>query len=121
VFNQVVEKGELTGMATDQLSRVFVALGDPVRRDILARLAKGEQTVNALAAPFPMSLQAVSKHLKVLQSAGLISQTRDAQRRPCRLEPAALKETSDWIQKYRKAAEEQFERLDEVLEELKGE
>src|SRR5919204_3578602 len=102
----------------DELSATFQALADPTRRAILARLAQGEATVLELAEPFRLSLPAVSKHLKVLQKAGLISQGRRAQWRPCRLEPARLKEVSDWLERYRATWEERFGRLDEYLREL---
>lgn len=102
----------------DDLSVTFAALADPTRRAILARLAQGEATVNELAAPFNLSLPGVSKHLKVLQHAGLISQGRRAQWRPCRLEPAPLKDAADWIQTYRHIWEERFDRLDEYLRDL---
>jgi DNA-binding transcriptional ArsR family regulator len=102
----------------DELSLTFAALADPTRRAILARLAQGEATVNELAAPFNLSLPGVSKHLKVLQHAGLISQGRRAQWRPCRLEPARLKDVADWIQTYRHIWEERFDRLDEYLRDL---
>jgi len=102
----------------DELSVTFAALADPTRRAILARLAQGEATVNELAAPFNLSLPGVSKHLKVLQHAGLISQGRRAQWRPCRLEPARLKDAADWIQTYRHIWEERFDRLDEYLRDL---
>src|SRR5215813_1925882 len=102
----------------DDLSVTFAALADPTRRAILARLAQGEATVNELAAPFNLSLPGVSKHLKVLQHAGLISQGRRAQWRPCRLEPERLKDVSDWIERYRATWEERFGRLDEYLREL---
>jgi DNA-binding transcriptional ArsR family regulator len=102
----------------DELSATFAALADPTRRAILARLAQGEATVNELAAPFNLSLPGVSKHLKVLQHAGLISQGRRAQWRPCRLEPAPLREAADWIATYRHIWEERFDRLDEYLREL---
>ncbi|MBV9896298.1 MAG: helix-turn-helix transcriptional regulator [Chloroflexi bacterium] len=102
----------------DELSLTFAALADPTRRAILARLAQGEATVNELAAPFNLSLPGVSKHLKVLQHAGLISQGRRAQWRPCRLEPARLKEAADWIDTYRDIWEQRFDRLDEYLHEL---
>jgi DNA-binding transcriptional ArsR family regulator len=108
-------------MATDHLSVTFTALADPTRRAILARLAKGEATVNELAEPFKLSLPAVSKHLKVLQKAGLVTQSRIAQWRPCRLEAAPLKEADDWIERYRAFWEEQFDRLDEYLRELQHE
>src|SRR5438067_4712225 len=102
----------------DELSTTFQALADPTRRAILARLADREATVNELAEPFELSLPAVSKHLKVLQKAGLVSQGRRAQWRPCRLEPAPLKEAVDWIERYREMWEERFGRLDEYLREL---
>jgi DNA-binding transcriptional ArsR family regulator len=102
----------------DELSVTFAALADPTRRAILARLAQGEATVNELAAPFQLSLPGVSKHLKVLQHAGLISQGRRAQWRPCRIEPARLKEAADWIDNYRHIWEERFERLDSYLRDL---
>src|SRR3954447_14589561 len=106
-------------MTDDQLSDTFAALADPTRRAILARLAAGEAAVTELAEPFDMSLPAVSKHLKVLERAGLIARSRDAQWRPCHLEPAPLKEVADWIEHYRKFWEESFDRLDEYLRELK--
>src|SRR6266567_6498146 len=106
-------------MATDdELSLTFAALADPTRRAILARLAQGEATVNELAAPFNLSLPGVSKHLKVLQHAGLITQGRRAQWRPCRLEPTRLKEVADWVEAYRQIWEQSFGRLDEYLREL---
>src|SRR5690349_6186248 len=108
-------------MATDELSLTLTALADPTRRAILTRLAQGEATVGELAAPFNLSLPAISKHLKVLQRAGLISQGRKAQWRPCRLEPARLKEVSDWVERYRVIWEERVGRLDEYLRELEAE
>ena len=105
-------------MIPDRLSSTFAALADPTRRAILARLASGEKSVNDLAEPFEMSLPAVSKHLKVLESAGLISRGRDAQWRPCRLEAAPLKDISNWVERYRKFWEESFDRLDAYLREL---
>jgi DNA-binding transcriptional ArsR family regulator len=102
----------------DRLSKVFAALADPTRRAILARLAEGEATVNELAAPFSISLQAVSKHLKVLEAAGLITRGRDAQWRPCRLEPAPLREVQVWTEQYRRHWEERFDHLDSYLREL---
>jgi DNA-binding transcriptional ArsR family regulator len=105
----------------DDLSLTFAALADPTRRAILARLAHGEATVLELAEPFRLSLPAVSKHLKVLQKAGLISQGRRAQWRPCRLEPARLKDVSEWVERYREIWEERFGRLDEYLRELQSE
>jgi DNA-binding transcriptional ArsR family regulator len=103
----------------DQLSAVFAALADPTRRAILARLADGDATVNELAAPFPMSLQAVSKHLKVLERAGLITRGRDAQWRPCRLEPGPLREIAAWAEQYRRFWDERYARLEDYLRELK--
>src|SRR6201997_3147614 len=106
--------------AEDQLSMVFAALADPTRRAILARLADGEATVTELAAPFDMSQPAISKHLKVLERAGLISRGRQAQRRPRTLEPRPLAEATDWIERYRKVWEANFKRLDTVLQDLKA-
>jgi DNA-binding transcriptional ArsR family regulator len=102
----------------DPLTTTFAALADPTRRAILARLARGEATVTELAAPFDLSLPAISKHLKVLQRAGLIEQGRQAQWRPCRLTPEPLRDVADWIGQYRRHWEESFERLDEYLREL---
>jgi DNA-binding transcriptional ArsR family regulator len=103
----------------DHLSLTFAALADPTRRAILARLAEGEATVTELAAPFDhLSLPAVSKHLRVLQRAGLIEQGRQAQWRPCRLRPEPLRDVADWIEHYRRHWEESFDRLDEYLREL---
>jgi DNA-binding transcriptional ArsR family regulator len=99
----------------DRLSETFSALADPTRRAILARLASGEATVTELAEPFEMSLPAVSKHLKVLQRAGLIARTREAQWRPCRLQPEPLKDIADWVEHYRRFWEESLDRLDEYL------
>ncbi len=103
-------------MASDQLSLTLNALADPTRRQILARLGEGEATVNQLAAPFSLKLPTVSKHLKVLQRAGLVSQTKRAQWRPCRLEVAPLAEVSEWIEGYRDRWEERHDRLDELLQ-----
>jgi DNA-binding transcriptional ArsR family regulator len=103
---------------TDILSTIFAALADPTRRAILARLAQGQATVTELAAPFDLSLPAVSKHLKVLQRARLIEQGRQAQWRPCRLSPAPLRDVADWIGQYRRHWEESFERLGAYLREL---
>jgi len=99
----------------DQLTSTFAALADPTRRAILARLAEGEATVNALAEPFPISVQAVSKHLKVLERAGLITRGRTAQLRPSRLEGAPLKEAADWLERYRVFWQAGFDRLEERL------
>ena len=101
-----------------ELDATFHALADPTRRAILARLASGEATVNELAEPFKISLPAISKHLKVLERAGLITRTRDAQFRPCRLETDPLKEAYDWIERYREHWEERFDRLGEYLREI---
>jgi DNA-binding transcriptional ArsR family regulator len=106
-------------MPADELSEVFAALADPTRRAILARLAEGEATVNELAAPFPMSLQAVSKHLKVLERAGLIVRGRDAQWRPCRLAPEPLRDIAEWTEQYRRFWDERYEHLDGYLRDLK--
>jgi DNA-binding transcriptional ArsR family regulator len=105
-------------MATDTLSITFAALADPTRRAILARLARGAATVKDLAAPFAMSGPAVSKHLRVLERAGLIARGREAQWRPCRLEAAPLKEVSEWADGYRRFWDESFDRLDEYLRHL---
>ena len=106
-------------MPTDQLSSTFAALADPTRRAILARLAAGECSVTELAQPFDMSLPAVSKHLRVLERAGLIARRRDAQFRPCRIEARPLKEVADWAEHYRHIWEERLDRLDEYLDKLK--
>ena len=106
-------------MSTDHLSLTFAALADPTRRAILARLTSGAASVTDLAKPFDMSMPAISKHLKVLERAGLIARSRDAQWRPCRLEAARLKEVSDWLEHYRRFWEQSFDRLDEYLRELK--
>ncbi|HSS67168.1 MAG TPA: metalloregulator ArsR/SmtB family transcription factor [Nocardioidaceae bacterium] len=102
-------------MGEDSLSRVFSALADPTRRDIVARLAVGDATVGQLAAPYDVSVQAVSKHLRVLEDAGLVSRSRDAQRRPCHLEAEVFDLMTKWIERYRQRAEERFGRLDAVL------
>jgi DNA-binding transcriptional ArsR family regulator len=105
-------------VAADQLSVTFAALADPTRRAILARLAQGEASVTELAKPFDLSLPGISKHLKVLQRAGLVTQSRNAQWRPCRLEGTRLKEASEWVGEYRRFWDESFQRLDEVLQDL---
>src|ERR671922_3043078 len=110
----------ISRMAVDQLSTTFAALADPTRRAILAQLAKGEATVNELAEPFPITLQAVSKHLKVLERAGLIARGRNAQLRPSRLQGEALKEAADWLAAYRGFWEGRFDRLDEHLDRVQG-
>lgn len=105
-------------MATDKLSATFAALADPTRRAILARLSTGEASVQELAAPFKMSLPGVSKHLKVLESAGLISRSREAQWRPCQLKAKPLKEAVTWLEKYKVFWEQRFDRLDGYLQQL---
>ena len=105
-------------MTPDHLSTTFAALADPTRRAILARLALGETSVNELAEPFEISLPAVSRHLRVLESAGLITRSREAQWRPCRLNPEQLKSAADWLEEYRRFWEESFDRLDDYLKEL---
>lgn len=105
-------------MAADHLSMTFGALADPTRRAILARLTKGEASVTELAKPFDMTLPAISKHLKVLERAGLITRSRDAQWRPCRLKAQRLEEAADWVGRYREFWEQSFDRLDEHLREL---
>jgi DNA-binding transcriptional ArsR family regulator len=107
-------------MGTDQLSTTFAALADPTRRAILARLASGECSVTELAEPFEMSMPAVSKHLRVLERAGLIARRREAQRRPCRIEAAPLKEVADWAEHYRAIWEQRLDRLEVYLQELKA-
>ncbi len=102
-------------MAVDQLTPTFAALADPTRRAILSRLADGEATVNELAEPFPLSVQAVSKHLKVLERAGLITRTRSAQRRPCRLRAEPLGDVTAWLEHYRRFWASSFDRLDDHL------
>jgi DNA-binding transcriptional ArsR family regulator len=108
-------------MVPDRLDATFAALADPTRRAILARLASGEASVTELAAPFAMSQPAVSRHLKVLERAGLVSRGRDAQRRPCRLEAAPLARATQWLERYRAFWEGSFDRLDTLLAELKAE
>jgi len=105
-------------MSTDRLSATFAALADPTRRAILARLAHGEASVSELAEPFDMSLPAVSKHLKVLESAGLITRGREAQWRPCKLEAMPLRDAAGWIEAYRRFWEASFDRLDDYLKEI---
>ena len=107
-------------MPTDDLSTTFAALADPTRRAILARLASGQCSVTEIAEPFEMSLPAVSKHLKVLERAGLIARGREAQWRPCRLDAGPLKEVADWVERYRQHWEESFDRLDAYLREIQG-
>ena len=116
VFNHMVE--ERDEMTDDQLSRVFAALADPTRRDMVARLTDGDATVGDLAAPYAVSVQAVSKHLKVLEEAGLVTRSRDAQRRPVHLEAEVFDLMTKWIERYRQRAEERFQRLDDVLAQM---
>ncbi len=108
-------------LAAERLDQTFAALSDPTRRAIVVRLAKGEASVNELLeeAPVPMTQPAISKHLKVLERAGLITRGREAQRRPCRLEVAPLKEATDWLERYREMWERRFQAIDDLLEELK--
>ncbi|MEJ7788156.1 MAG: metalloregulator ArsR/SmtB family transcription factor [Solirubrobacteraceae bacterium] len=106
-------------MADDRLSRVFAALADPTRRDMVARLAAGDATVGQLADPYDVSLQAVSKHIKVLTDAGLVSQSKNAQRRPCHLEAEVFDLMTKWIERYRHQAQERYDRLDAVLAEMR--
>jgi DNA-binding transcriptional ArsR family regulator len=112
LLNQVGDQG----VAVDELTSTFAALADPTRRAILARLALGEATVNELAEPFPISVQAVSKHLKVLEHAGLITRGRNAQLRPSRLQGAPLKEAAGWLEEYRRFWQASFDRLDERVQ-----
>lgn len=107
-------------MATDRLSAIFAALADPTRRAILARLVQGEATVSELARPFAISAPAVTKHLKVLENAGLITRGRDAQWRPCRIETAPLREVEDWMEPYRQLWEGRFDRLEAYLRDLQA-
>lgn len=108
-------------MLEEQLDSVFAALADPTRRRILSRLASGEKSVTELAEPFEMSMPAVSKHLKVLERAGLIERSREAQYRPCKLNAEPLKEVAGWVERYRKHWEESFDRLDDYLKQLQKE
>jgi DNA-binding transcriptional ArsR family regulator len=110
-----MKKGGGAGVAADGLSRVFAALSDPIRRDMVARLARADATVNELAEPYDVTVQAVSKHLKVLEDAGLVSRSRDAQRRPVHLEAKVFDLMTKWIDRYRRQAEQRYSRLDELL------
>jgi DNA-binding transcriptional ArsR family regulator len=110
-----------TAETVDRLSEVFSALADPTRRAILARLADGEATVNQLAEPFPISLQAISKHLKVLERAGLITRGKEAQWRPCRLDAEPLREVADWVAGYQRFWEQRYDQLDKYLRQLQKE
>jgi DNA-binding transcriptional ArsR family regulator len=107
-------------MSADSLTLTFSALSDPTRRAILARLARGEASVNDLAAPFDVSLPAISKHLSVLERSGLIERRKESRFRPCRLKPAPLKEATEWIEKYRRTWEESFDKLDDYLKQLQA-
>jgi len=123
LFNQLVDEGVAMADAAaseDLLSRVFSALADPTRRDIVARLAVDDATVSQLGASYDVSLQAVSKHLKVLEEAGLVSRSRDAQRRPVHLEEGVFDLMTKWIERYRQEAEERYRRLDSVLAAMAG-
>ena len=111
----MVEKG---GDVDDQLSRVFAALADPIRRDLVVRLTKADASVSELAEPYDVSLQAVSKHLKVLEESGLVTRSRDAQRRPVHLEAEVFDLMTKWIERYRRQAEERYRRLDAILADL---
>jgi DNA-binding transcriptional ArsR family regulator len=115
LLNRKVEQGV---DVDDQLSRVFSALADPTRRDMVARLTAADATVNELAEPYDVSVQAVSKHLKVLEEAGLVSRSREAQRRPVHLEAEVFDLMTKWIERYRRRAEERYRRLDDVLAEM---
>src|SRR3979490_1615650 len=106
--------------ADERLDRAFTALGDPVRRALIARLSRGQATVNELAEPFSITKQAVSQHIQVLEAAGLITRSRDGQRRPCHLNPAALEALTSWIDTYRLVAERRYRRLDTVLDNMKA-
>ena len=108
-------------MSDDQLSRVFAALADPTRRDMVARLAVGDATVGELAGPYDVSVQAVSKHIKVLTDAGLVTKSKDAQRRHCHLEAEVFSLMTKWIERYRQQAQERYERLDNVLADMQDE
>lgn len=118
ILNQMVEQAAARALTDDPLSRVFAALADPTRRDIVARLASGDATVNELAAPYEVTVQAVSKHLRVLESARLVTRSRDAQRRPVHLEAKVFDLMTAWIERYRREAEERYQRLDELLREM---
>ena len=118
MFNRMVEERD---EVSDKLSRVFAALADPTRRDMVARLTDRDATVGELAAPYAVTVQAVSKHLKVLEEAGLITRSRDAQRRPVHLEAEVFDLMTKWIERYRQRAEERYQRLDAVLAELDDE
>jgi DNA-binding transcriptional ArsR family regulator len=114
VLNHSVEEGTMA----DRLSEIFAALADPTRRDIVARLAQADATVGELAEPYAVSVQAISKHLKVLEASGLVTKTRDAQRRPVHLEAEVFDLMTKWIERYRREAEQRYRRLDRVLAEM---
>jgi DNA-binding transcriptional ArsR family regulator len=116
VFNHLVEKERDVDEA--QLSKVFAALGDPTRRDLVARLAQGDATLTELAASYDVSVQAVAKHLKVLEDSGLVSRTKDAQRRPCHLDAQVLDLMTGWIERRRREVEERYQRLDVLLDQM---
>jgi DNA-binding transcriptional ArsR family regulator len=118
---EVMELTATLDPTLDRLDVTFAALADPTRRAILARLAKGEASVKELAEPFAMTQPAISKHLKVLERAGLVSRGRDAQRRPCRLQAQPLRDATEWLASYRQFWSESYERLDALLDELQGE
>ena len=115
MIKRSIEEGGVIDSDDAALNRAFLALADPVRRAIVARLSRGPATVNALAALFPISTQAVSQHIQVLETAGLVTRTREAQRRPVHLDPAALERLTAWIDRYRLVAEDRFRRLDALL------
>jgi DNA-binding transcriptional ArsR family regulator len=121
VFNREVDNPTGQLMPTDSLSRVFAALADPIRRDMVARLSEGDASVNELAAPYEVSLQAVSKHIKVLEDSGLVTRSRDAQRRPVHLDAQIFDLMTVWIERYRRRAEERYRRLDGVLRSMPDE
>jgi DNA-binding transcriptional ArsR family regulator len=116
VINHTVEEGGR--VSRDQLSRAFAALADPTRRDIVARLSRGDATLGELAAPYAVSIQAISKHVRVLEESGLVSRSRAAQRRPVHLEATVFDLMTAWIERYRSQAEERFRRLDDLLERM---
>jgi DNA-binding transcriptional ArsR family regulator len=120
-LSSTVELRKEFAVADDELSRVFAALADPTRRDMVARLAVGDATVGELAEPYDVSMQAVSKHVRVLADAGLVTQSKDAQRRPCHLEAEVFDLMTKWIERYREQAQARYERLDDVLADMRGE
>jgi DNA-binding transcriptional ArsR family regulator len=120
ITQRLINQGVQYTVSRDQLSVTLAALADPTRRAILARLATGEATVSELAAPFAMSLPAISRHLKVLRQAGLISRGREAQWRPCRLQPAPLRDVAEWVEQYHELWDQRLDRLDSYLRELQA-